>query len=53
VHLASFADPGSVNGQYFNKLKPDAGTSKRAQDSEFGKALWERTEALLGLPTAA
>jgi NAD(P)-dependent dehydrogenase (short-subunit alcohol dehydrogenase family) len=49
VHLASLTDPRSVNGQYFNKLKPDASTSKRAQDGELGKALWARTETLLGL----
>lgn len=49
VHLASLTDPRSVNGMYFNKLKPNAATSKRARDTEFGKALWERTERLLGL----
>jgi hypothetical protein len=43
------ADPHSVNGQYFNRLKPNAATSKRAPDAELGKALWERTETLLGL----
>jgi NAD(P)-dependent dehydrogenase (short-subunit alcohol dehydrogenase family) len=52
VHLASLADPGSVNGQYFNKLKPNAATSNRARDAELGKALWKRTETLLGLHAA-
>jgi NAD(P)-dependent dehydrogenase (short-subunit alcohol dehydrogenase family) len=52
VHLASLADPHSVNGQYFNKLKPNAATSKRARDAELGRALWERTETLLGLHAA-
>jgi hypothetical protein len=49
VHLASIAEPDSVNAQYLNKLKPNAATSKRTRDAELGKALWKRTEALLGL----
>jgi hypothetical protein len=52
VHLATLADPHRVNGQYFNKLKPNAATSKRARDTELGTALWERTETLLGLHDA-
>jgi hypothetical protein len=52
VHLASLADPHSVNGQYFNKLKANAPTSKRARDAELGKTLWKRTETLLGLHAA-
>jgi NAD(P)-dependent dehydrogenase (short-subunit alcohol dehydrogenase family) len=39
VHLTSLADPHSVNGQYFDKLKPNAATSKRAHDADLGKAL--------------
>jgi hypothetical protein len=52
VHLASLADAHTVNGQYFNKVKGNAATSKRARDAELGKALWERTETLLGLHDA-
>jgi len=53
VHLASLADPASVNGQYFNRLKPGAPISKRAGDVRLGMVLWERTENLLGLPRSA
>jgi NAD(P)-dependent dehydrogenase (short-subunit alcohol dehydrogenase family) len=49
VHLASLPDPHKVNGQYFNKLKPNARTSRRARDTELAKALWERSETLLDL----
>jgi hypothetical protein len=47
VHLVALADPGSVDGQYFNRLRPDAATSRRARDRELGRALWERTRAVL------
>jgi hypothetical protein len=49
AHLASLPDPHKVNGQYFNKLKPNACTSRRARDTELAKALWERSETLLDL----
>jgi hypothetical protein len=49
MYLAAVADARPINGQYFNKLTPNAATSKRARDAAFGKALWTRTEALLGL----
>lgn len=51
VHLASLACPRGVNGQYFNQLKPDAPTSRRARDAKFGRELWSRTERLLDLFT--
>jgi hypothetical protein len=49
VHLASLGDLRSVKGQSFDKLKPNAATSKCARDVEFGGVLWERTEGVLGL----
>lgn len=50
VYLAAEADPLAVNGQYFNKLKPDASTSAQARNTELGTRLWATTEALLGQP---
>ncbi len=50
VHLASIPDPMVVNGQYFNRLKPDATTSKQAKDPELARHLWTATEQMLGLP---
>jgi NAD(P)-dependent dehydrogenase (short-subunit alcohol dehydrogenase family) len=48
VHLATMADPHTVNGQYFNRLKPNASTSAQARDAELGTRLWTTTEELLG-----
>ncbi len=49
VYLSSLANPHRFNGQYFSKLKPNAASSKRSRDAELGKALWTRTETVLGL----
>ncbi|GAA3389040.1 SDR family NAD(P)-dependent oxidoreductase [Cryptosporangium minutisporangium] len=50
VHLAADTDPRTVNGQYFNKLKPDASTSAQARDADLGTRLWATTEELLRPP---
>ena len=50
VHLASIPDATLVNGQYFNRLKGDAATSKQAGDPELSRELWAATEAILDLP---
>ncbi|MFG2029666.1 SDR family NAD(P)-dependent oxidoreductase [Streptomyces sp. NPDC048825] len=49
VHLVSVADPRSVNGQYFHRLRPNARTSRQARDPQLARALWERSERMLGL----
>lgn len=49
VHLASVADPKTVNGQYFSKLTGDARTSKQARDIALGQALWDTTRTMLEL----
>lgn len=50
VHLASIDDATAVNGQYFNRLKGDAATSKQARDPELARQLWAASEAMLDLP---
>ena len=50
VHLASIPDATSINGQYFNRLKGDAATSKQARDPELSRRLWAATETMLDLP---
>ncbi|SHN13752.1 NAD(P)-dependent dehydrogenase, short-chain alcohol dehydrogenase family [Cryptosporangium aurantiacum] len=47
VHLAADVVPQAVNGQYYNKLKPDASTSAQARDADLAQRLWEATEELL------
>ncbi|GAA2615285.1 SDR family NAD(P)-dependent oxidoreductase [Streptomyces sp. LARHCF252] len=49
VHLATIADPRSINGQYFNKMKADSRTSKQARSPELAQRLWAHTETMLGL----
>ncbi|WP_286255259.1 SDR family NAD(P)-dependent oxidoreductase [Streptomyces graminofaciens] len=51
VHLATVADPHSVNGQYFNRMKADSRTSKQSRSPELAQRLWTRTETMLGLST--
>ncbi len=46
VHLACVEDAASVNGRYFNQLKP--AEPKRRYDTEFARRLWDRTVELLG-----
>ncbi|MCX2730107.1 SDR family NAD(P)-dependent oxidoreductase [Saccharopolyspora sp. NFXS83] len=49
VHLASLADPLSVNGRYFHRMRADAPTSKQSRDPALARDLWDTTEAMLGL----
>ncbi|MGW3645580.1 SDR family NAD(P)-dependent oxidoreductase [Streptomyces sp. NPDC000878] len=50
VMLAALSDPQKVNGQYVNRLKPNARTSKQAQDEALATQLWETTAKILDLP---
>jgi len=45
IHLATAPELQKVTGQYFNAMKP-ATPSKRAQDPELAKRLWEVSEKL-------
>lgn len=47
IHLATAPELQKVTGQYFNVMKP-AMPSKRAQDPELAKRLWEVSEKLTG-----
>lgn len=49
VHLAGLADPARVNGQYFNRMRPDARTAGPARDVDLGEELWARTVRMLDL----
>jgi len=49
VHLATLADPGSVNGAYFNRLELEEPVRGQAGDAELARYLWERSEHLTGL----
>jgi NAD(P)-dependent dehydrogenase (short-subunit alcohol dehydrogenase family) len=50
ITLAGLPDPHKVNGQYFDRLKPNARTFKQTQDTALGAQLWETTAKTLGLP---
>lgn len=47
VYLACVPDPVTVNGQYFNRLKPHSRTSQQARDLQLGQRLWATTESML------
>ncbi|MGD7786993.1 SDR family NAD(P)-dependent oxidoreductase [Propionibacteriaceae bacterium Y1700] len=49
VHRASMDRPETVNGQYFDRMTPNARISTQAADDQLGERLWERTEQVLGL----
>jgi len=47
LRLASAPELAQVTGQYFNVMKP-ASPSKKAQDPELARRLWEVSEQLTG-----
>jgi NAD(P)-dependent dehydrogenase (short-subunit alcohol dehydrogenase family) len=49
LHLAVVADPQTVNGTYFNRLKPEDPASAQARDPNLARELWERSAQLTGL----
>ncbi|MET0133023.1 MAG: SDR family NAD(P)-dependent oxidoreductase, partial [Kibdelosporangium sp.] len=51
VHLATLADPQSVNGAYFDRMKQREPKGPQATDDDFAHRLWDRTEELLGVTT--
>ena len=50
LHLATVADPGTVNGVYFNRLKPEEPANPQARDPALARRLWDRSAQLTGLP---
>jgi NAD(P)-dependent dehydrogenase (short-subunit alcohol dehydrogenase family) len=52
LHLATIADPHSVNGVYFNRLKPEEPANPQARDPDLARRLWERSAQLTGLADA-
>lgn len=49
LHLAAIADPQSLNGSYFNRLKPEDPVGAQARDPALARRLWERSAELTGL----
>jgi NAD(P)-dependent dehydrogenase (short-subunit alcohol dehydrogenase family) len=49
LHLATLADPRSVNGGYFNRLELEEPVRGQAGDTEAARLLWERSAHLTGL----
>jgi NAD(P)-dependent dehydrogenase (short-subunit alcohol dehydrogenase family) len=50
LHLATVADPQTVNGAYFNRLKPEEPANPQARDPSLARRLWERSAQLTGVP---
>ena len=51
LHLATVADPQTVNGAYLNRLKPEDPANEQARDPSLARQLWERSAQLTGLDT--
>jgi NAD(P)-dependent dehydrogenase (short-subunit alcohol dehydrogenase family) len=49
LHLATTASAESVNGGYFNRLKPEQPASGQARDPAVASKLWELSAHLVGL----
>jgi NAD(P)-dependent dehydrogenase (short-subunit alcohol dehydrogenase family) len=49
LRLATIADPQTVNGTYFNRLKPEEPVGEQARDPNLARQLWERSTQLTGL----
>jgi NAD(P)-dependent dehydrogenase (short-subunit alcohol dehydrogenase family) len=49
LHLAAVADPETINGGYFNRLKPEDPANEQARDPHLARRLWERSAELVGL----
>jgi NAD(P)-dependent dehydrogenase (short-subunit alcohol dehydrogenase family) len=50
LHLATLADPHSVNGAYFDRFTPEDRKNEQARDPHVARQLWERSAELTGLP---
>ena len=49
LYLATIADPQTINGSYFNRLKPEDPANEQARDPHLARQLWERSTELVGL----
>jgi NAD(P)-dependent dehydrogenase (short-subunit alcohol dehydrogenase family) len=49
IHLATVADPQSVNALYFHRGKPREPKGRQATDQDFARRLWDRTAELVKL----
>lgn len=50
LHLAGVAEPQSVNGAYFHRLKREEPQNEQAHDQHLARELWERSAELTGVP---
>jgi NAD(P)-dependent dehydrogenase (short-subunit alcohol dehydrogenase family) len=53
LHLATVADPHTVNGAYFHRLTREEPKNEQARDPHLARQLWERSAELTGLHTPA
>lgn len=51
LHLATVANPQSVNGAYFHRLNREEPKNPQTRDPQLAEQLWERSAELTGLPT--
>ncbi len=49
LHLATIPKPQTINGGYFNRLKPEDPANEQARDPDLARQLWERSTQLVGL----
>ena len=49
VHLATLADPDSVNGAYYHRMTPNGSTNRQADDAALMAGLWDRSAAMVGV----
>jgi len=49
LYLATIAGPQTINGSYFNRLKPEDPANEQARDPDLARQLWERSTQLVGL----
>ena len=49
VRLATILDIQTVNGQYFDRFKPEEPKNKQATDPHLARQLWERSAQLAGV----
>ncbi|KQV94150.1 SDR family NAD(P)-dependent oxidoreductase [Streptomyces sp. Root369] len=52
LHLATVADPHTVNGAYFHRLTREEPKNQQARDPHLAVQLWERSAELTGLHTS-
>ena len=50
IHLATAADPRSIHGAYFHKLRREEPRHRQVADPQFARRLWEVSARMTGVP---